>query len=418
MENKITEVCKKWIEPFLLLYAIAATFLVANFPTMKFAYALNISRDSAVLTRGLIFFFALIILFYYVFRNIGSLKSFLSWDIFFRSAAVFFFLAILVSTLRATYMGEVYANISLSPFDQDLGFFYRRILEPALAYFLQFKGQVLYSLFHFLITFSCIYLIILWLEKKLLVKFKIWQLVSMMTAGIIVQQFESPGYPEQIILLLALLSFFIPLNKYGRISLLALMFLTHESAALFIGFIFSWLYFPREERKFYLLLPLAFYFLWLANYNFNFIDLFLGHLTLANGNAMSAFLKNIKWTLLPVFFAYKFLWIFVVLGWYYYFKNKDYKPLIQTAAMVIAPLALVMVPDTSRVIAWGNIGVFLAIAYSSKYLRGRLFNLVLILNLALPSVAVGIGTRGPVSYPGLYGFGIDLFKLFVKKYLI
>ena len=247
--NRVMEVLRRWIKPACLFYAIATTFLVANFPTIKFAYALHISRDSAVLMRSFVFFIAIIILFYFTFKNIGNLKSFLSWDIFFRSALVFLFLAILVSTLHATYMGEVYAKISLSPFDQDVGFFYRRILEPALAYFLQFKGEVLYSLLHFLITYACIYLIILWLEKKLLVRFKIWQLVSIMTAVMIIHQFEAPGYPDQIILLLALLSFFIPLNKYGRVSMLALMFLTHESAALFLGFIFSWFYFPKGRAQ-------------------------------------------------------------------------------------------------------------------------------------------------------------------------
>lgn len=86
--------------------------------------------------------------------------------------------------------------------------------------------------------------------------------------------------------------------------------------------------------------------------------------------------------------------------------------------MVIAPLALVLIPDTSRVVAWGSIGVFLAIAYSYKYLSSRLFNLILFVNLILPSVAVGTATGGAVSYAGLYGFGIGLFKLFVKNYLM
>ena len=185
-----------------------------------------------------------------------------------------------------------------------------------------------------------------------------------------------------------------------------------------MGFIFCWLYFPKEYRKYYLLLPVAFYLFWLANYHFSFTDLYYGHLALGKTDAISIFLQNAKWAVLSVFFAYKFLWILVLLGWYYYFQNKDYMPLFQTATMVVAPLALVVVPDASRVVAWGSIGVFMAVAYASKYVRDRLFNLILILNLFLPSVAVGTTTSGPVSFPGLYGFGIFLFKLFVKKYLI
>ncbi len=418
LNNKIIENFKKLIKPVCLFYAVVASFLVANFPTVKFAYALNISRDNAVLMRGFIFFIAIIILFYFTFKNFYKLKEYLLWDVFFRSVAVFLFLAILVSTLRATYMGEVYANISLSPFDQDVGFFYRRILEPAVAFFLQLKGQFLYSCLHFLITFSSIYMIILWLEKKVLVNFKIWQLVSIMTAGMIIHQFEAPGYPDQIILLLALLSFFVPLNKYGRISLLALMFLSHESAALFLGFIFSWFYFPKEERWYYFLLPVSYYFLWLVNYDFNFTNLFLGHLSLTNENAITLFFKNINLAVLSVFFAYKFLWILVFIGCYFYFKEKNYKLFYQIIVMVFAPLALVIVPDTSRVVAWGNIGVFLAIACSSKHLSARAFNLILVLNLLLPSVAVGTASGGAVSYAGLYGFVIYLFKLLVKNYLM
>lgn len=418
LDNQIGKIFKKWIQPACLLYAITASFLVANFPAVKFAHALNISQDSAILMRGLIFLIAVVILFYFAFKNFKSLKNYLSRDIFLRSAIIFFILTVLVSTLRVIFMGEVYANISMSPFGQDTGFFYRRILEPALAYFLQFKGPFLYTIFHFLITYSCIYMVILWLERKLLVKFKIWQLVSIMSAGMIMFQFQSPGYAEQLILLLCLLSFFIPLNKYGRISLIALMLLTHESAALFIGLIFSWFYFPKEERKFYILLVFSYYFLWLANYNFNFINLFLGHLTLGSENSVGIFFKNIKLAALSVFFAYKFLWLLILLGLYYCLKNKNYNFFWKIAAMVFVPLILVLVPDTSRVIGWGSIGVFLAVAYSSNYLRQKVFNLILAVNLLLPSVAVGIHTAGAVSYPGLYGFAIDLFKVFVKNYLM
>ncbi|MFH1946879.1 MAG: hypothetical protein ABIJ23_01845 [Candidatus Magasanikbacteria bacterium] len=418
IDIKLHKILKKSLKSLCLLYAIVTTFAVANFPVMKFAYFFGITRDSAVIMRSFVFFIAIIILFYFAFKNIGSLKSFLSWNTFFRSIWVSIFLLILVSTLKVAYMGEVYANISLSPFDQDIGFFYRRILEPALAYFLQLKGEVLYGIFHFLITFSCIYLIIAWLEKKLFVKLRIWQLVSIMTAGIIINQFQSPGYPEPLILLMALISLFIPLNKYGRISILALMFLTHESAALFLGLVFSWFYFPKEERKYYVLLPLLFYLLWLANYGFSFTNLFLGHLTLTNGNALSLFLKNISNIGLPIFFAYKFLWFFVIFSLYDYLKQKKYKSFIRIATIIIVPLALIVIPDTSRVIAWGSIGVFLAVAHSYKYLRSRMFNLILMANLILPSVAVGIGSGGPVSYAGLYGFFIDLFKLFVKNYLM
>ncbi|PIT88161.1 MAG: hypothetical protein COU29_04080 [Candidatus Magasanikbacteria bacterium CG10_big_fil_rev_8_21_14_0_10_36_32] len=418
MTNKIVEILRKIVKPACLIYAVAASFSVANFPAVKFAHFLGISQDGATLFRGFIFFIAVIILFYFAFKNFRSLKSYLSWNIFFRSAIIFLVLSALVSTLHVIFMGEVYANISISPFGQDTGFFYRRILEPALAYFLQFKGQVLYTIFHFLITYSCIYMIVLWLERKLEVKFKIWQLVSMMTAGMIIFQFQAPGYAEQVILLLCLLSIFIPMDKYGRISLIAMMFLTHESAALFLGLIFSWFYFPKEERKLYLLLVVSNYFLWWANYDFNFVNLFLGHLTLGNDNAIGIFFKNIKLAVLSVFFAYKFLWLFVLSGIYYCLKNKNYNIFWQIAAMVFIPLVLVLVPDTSRVVGWGSIGVFLAIAYSAKYLRSWIFNLILVMNLLLPSVAVGISTAGAVSYPGLYGLAIDLFKVLVKNYLM
>ena len=165
-------------------------------------------------------------------------------------------------------------------------------------------------------------------------------------------------------------------------------------------------------------MPVSYYLLWSANYDFNFTNLFIGHLALTNDNAITIFFKNIKLAALAVFFAYKFLWAFVFLSFYYYIKNKEYKPLIQTGVMVLAPLALVIVPDTSRVVAWGSVGVFLAIVYSYKYLRGKMFDLILIANLLLPSVAVGTASGGAVSYAGLYGFAIGLFKLFVKNYLM
>ncbi|MFA6486013.1 MAG: hypothetical protein WCT40_01430 [Candidatus Magasanikbacteria bacterium] len=418
MNSGIIEILQKLTKPIFLLYAIIATFSVANFPAVKFAQFFGISQDDSIILRGFIFFIAIIILFYFSFKNINSLKSYLSRDVFFRSAIIFLALSALVSTLRVMFMGDVYAHIAISPFGQDTGFFYRRILEPALAYFLQFKGPFLYTILHFLITYSCIYMIILWLEKKLLVKLKIWQLVSIMTAGMMIMQFQSPGYPDQIILLLCLLSMFIPMDKYSRISLLSLMFLSHESAALFLGFVFIWFYFPKEERKFYVPIVAFNYFLWLANYNFSFVGLFLGHLTLGNDNALGILLKNIKLAILSVFFAYKFLWLFVLSGLYYCIKNKDNKLFWQIAVMVFAPLILVVVPDTSRVVAWGYVGVFLAITYSYKYLRSRAFNLILTVNLLLPSVAVGISTGGAVSYPGLYGLVIHLFKLFVKNYLM
>lgn len=418
MNDKISEILRKIIKPACLIYAVAASFSVANFPAVKFAHFLGISQEGAATFRGFIFFIAIAILFYFAFKNFRSLKDYFSWNILFRSAIIFLILSALVSTLHAVFMGEVYANISISPFGQDTGFFYRRILEPALAYFLQFKGQFLYTIFHFLITFSCIYMIILWLETKLAAKFKIWHLISIMTAGIVVFQFQAPGYPDQIILLLCLLSLFIPTDKYGRLSLIALMFLSHESAALFLGVIFAWFYFPKEERKFYLLLPVFHYLLWLTNYNFSFTGLFLGHLTLGSENSIGILFNNVKLAVLSVFLAYKFLWLLILSGLFYCLKNKNYSLFWQIAAMVFLPLILVLVPDTSRVIGWGSLGALLAIAYASNYLRGRVFNLILVINILLPSVACGIHTAGPVSYPGLYGLVVDLFKVIVKNYLM
>lgn len=398
----------------LISLAILVSFIISNMPVESFVSQAGLSGSVIVGIRALLFFISAAILFFFFLKDsAGFFSSFIKRDILIKSFFVFFLLMILSSSVQLASMGREYGQVSIAPFAQHEGFYYRRILMPALANFLQFQGPILYNVFHFLVTFLLIYTIIYWLKEKKQADFNLLQLLSIFCAGFVMFQFQMPGYTEQGVLLACFLSLMISSSSWSRIAALAIMFLFHEGAAIFVGIPFALMYFPKKERPLYLAVLFLFLFSWGLHFRFDLARLFLSHTQIGENNNLYYFLNNPKLVLAGVFFAYKFLWLYFAYLIFESFRTKDYRNLAVPSVLIAAPFITLPLVDVSRDISWGYMGILLAVVFSYKNLKRKYFNLILALNLLLPSVYVGANT-GFVTFPGIYRIIIHFVRSFLS----
>lgn len=387
----------------VLVLVIILAFFISNYPISLFEYIFKLNLNLAIGIRQFIFFIAVILLFLPFKSLLVEFKvMFHDNKLLARSLLLFLSLLALVSTIKIASMGAEYGVISASPFNQDFGFYYRRLLMPAIVFFLQLGGAFGYNIFHFLLLFVNILLVIyLFLIND--VRLKFWQQLSILTSGMIIFQFQIPGYTEQGVLFLALL-FLCFKDKFTsgqRMSLIALMLLFHESAGMFMGIPLIVSFFPKNEKLINLSVMLLFVTFWLSAYSFNVKNLFITHTQLGQLNNIDYFIKNPLWVAGGVFFAYKALWFLLLFFIFSFVKQKKILELGVPILFICLPLLLISIVDVSRIVAWGYLGILLIICVLKDKLQQGKYQKVLLLNLLIPSIYVGSNT-GPVSFPGAY----------------
>lgn len=360
------------------------------------------SLSKSITLRECLFFYASIVLLFPIvksFRN-NTLKENDNSHVK-KAFVIFFFLFFLIGAKKLGSMGISYGEISLDPFKQETGIYYRRLFVPALSYFLHFNG-FLYLLFSFSLTYFLILTILIWFKLNN-AHFKYWQLVSIFSSGYIFFQFKFPGYVDQLVLILAILTLLIPLSKYGRAACIAIMLSTHETAAFIIAIPLIFLVYPKSERRIFLSVFFLYTFFYLANFGFDIKALISAQINVTTDKTSFDYFTESPFLLLSgVFFAYKFLWIFVFLAICYLPKAESNKTFITSLTIVFFPfLQLPLGVDTSRLIAFGSLGIFALIVHCHRYMTKRVFNGVLFLNLLFPSLYVGLNT-GPIWPGGLY----------------
>src|SRR5262245_32452715 len=166
-------------------------------------------------------------------------------------------------------MGADYGVISSDPFAVKSGFFYRRLLQPGVAYVLGFGGPQLYYVFTLVVT----YLLVLtttiamqcWLSSSISVtgsenpsislkqsgKDDAWiflVVLSVATASFIAFHFQFPGYPEQIGYICLLIMAVVPMRTQTRWSAVALSLASHEIMIFVLAPVIVFCFRPFRER--------------------------------------------------------------------------------------------------------------------------------------------------------------------------
>lgn len=318
------------------------------------------------------------------------------------SAAAGLILAGLVFQPGNVSMGTGYAARSLAPFRQEADWFHKRLLMPALAHALFFRGAWAYYAFGLLVTAAGLGALHAWLRARAPIPF--WQFVSLCTGSFMIYPFQFPGYPDVLVILFLLLVMSPGFGPPAKLSLLTLALVAHE-ASLFAGLVLAWRFLDRAHFRAYLLALGIYGFAWLAGFGMR-----PGHLVRSHD---VEWMSGIEWVilrprefLLGLLAAFKALWAIPAIA---LLRPGGLRRGRDTAFLVLSLLAGVSAAllgvDTSRLAGFA----FPAVLVSLQALHAdpetrcppRLLAAIFGINLAIPSVYVGLNT-GPILRPGFY----------------
>ena len=248
--------------------AIALLFCVANTPPARLTAVLPGWAGEAVWAqfKAIIFLICLIALLAPLVRDLMSYFRDHKREI--RNSAlvsivIFGLLCLLVFPFEI-HRGHVifdrglergYAPMSAHPFSENSEYFYRRILMPALAYYLQLGGANFYPILELGCAFIMVFSVVHFLRSrtgyavmpagKMSAGFVV--MLSLSTCGFVMIGIQSVGYPEQLAFIFILLAAGIPMRTESRLACVALALLVHDGAIFPLLPIVLFCFPPRER---------------------------------------------------------------------------------------------------------------------------------------------------------------------------
>jgi hypothetical protein len=329
---------------------------------------------------------------------------------------LFFVLALLMVPRFLQGFGDEYATMSLSPFTEGYGIFYRRFLMPSLAHVVGVYGYGWYFFFSLFLTFCLIVAVRLWLEHNR-IEHSILFSLSLMTSSFVMFNFQLPGYPEQIAFILLLVCSIVPMNAHARVGAFALALSAHEVAAL-VFIPAAWFFFPRQER-YRLLIVVALYFgaafVGHALTDFQFIGKIISENTWTKPRQY--FLDNSLTALTGAFFGYKLFWLVVVAALVVALRKNMVQVAIALLVIVTAPLVLIAIAsDASRIAGFGFFALLIALVVltAQSPMNKRYLMTLVIANLILPSGYVDLHSGAGIQIlPGAYNLVTTLVRTII-----
>lgn len=321
-------------------------------------------------------------------------------------------------------LGIQYGYISMAPFRGNNPIYYKRLLKPALAHYLQMDGYVLYYLFSLICTYLVIFLTVTFLESKLLVenssgesplkwlsvKNKWFLYLSLMTSSFILVDFQWPGYSDNLSFILVLLMAIIPMTPQARLASVALCVVNHEGIALALVPVILFC-FPKGERITAITVVALFYAMVVAGYGFSATKGLQGQGTMGDkGTVWETALHGPGLFLTGLFFSYKLLWIPFAYAVWMLWNQKEKTIVLAIIMITLFPVLLTFFAwDTTRVSGFGFLGMLTALGLLIQQ-HGRsayhyTFVTLIYANLLIPSYNVLISYQNSFSsypYPGLY----------------
>jgi hypothetical protein len=362
------------------------------------------SRFFLVPIKSFLFFIAsAVLLFPLVRAAFFNMKEQLDRRQILQTAASLLLCLLLLATIVPTAMGRAYARVSIDPFNQVTDQLYRRLLLPALANLYHLDGFFYLFLF-WAIVFVTALLVRTYFRSKG-VDLSILQEVSLFTVGIFATAFMVPGYPEILVLLLAL----IALSEFERdgaftakqLAAFALALMAHETCAVIVFapiilFVFgyrAWI----SSAAIGLLYGVAL----LANFSFHIGDMIQVQTSVSDLPASAYFLRAPGYVVLATVMSFKLLWLLLPIGMWLRWKTDRRFALFVLSALVLSVASTYIAIDYSRLIALATIPVLLCFVEVSRRLGARRMNILALANLILPTFYVG-GIGGLATCKGLY----------------
>jgi hypothetical protein len=372
--------------------------------------------QTVIRLKGIVFLISLLILSYPVMRSLRG--AHILWERnkllarLLRSAAVFGVLSVLIIPLPLGILHRHYSEMSISPFDAPRGWFYRRLLMPAVAHYLGFEGPVFYYVFSVIITFVLIFLVSCSIEHQN-VRIRFCHLLSISTSAFIIFNFMTVGWADSMMDIVILLLLFVADSNEARLSLLALGLATHE-ATVFIFVPMILFLFPRKRWIEYFAVIALYFSLHLLSFQFDAFTLIKSQVAPDNRTGLDWLILYPWRGFAGWLLCYKLLWLVIGFGIYKMLKDKDTRCALAvvTFSVIVPAVINVMTVDVYRHVAEGFCGLLIAYVYLARsgYLEKLPFKCIMALNILMPSIYVGTNS-GFRFKQGLYFWLCNLLGL-------
>jgi hypothetical protein len=390
------------IVPFLLAHLSVANSILGNTSTATLTF-----QSLVLKTKGIVFLASLIVLFIPVIRSLHRHQYLWETQTLMKrlllSALIFVFLSLLIDPLRLSALHHHYSQMSISPFDVTRGWYYRRLLMPAIAYFLGFQGGIFYYIYSTALTYALIFFLLAYVESES-IKLNFLHLFSIATTGFVIFNFMVVGWAEPMMFILFLLLLLVADDDMSRLSLVALALAAHEgSVFVLLPMILFW--FPKKGKVKYLAAIALYFFFYFVSFRLNALMAVKSQFTLDNKMGLDWAMLYPWRTILGWFLSYKLLWIIIALAIYRMVRAKDFGIAMAVICFsIVAPgLINLLAVDVYRHVAEGFCGLLISYTYLMRLGYGDKWcgNLLMAINILIPSVYVGANS-GFRFKPGLY----------------
>jgi len=358
-------------------------------------------------TKGIVFLASLIVLFIPVIRSLTRVGHLWETRKLVRrlvlSAFIFLFLCILIDPLRLSALHHHYSQMSISPFDVTRGWYYRRLLMPAIAYFLGFQGGIFYYIYSTALTYTLIFFLLAYFESES-IQLNYLHLLSIATAGFVIFNFMVVGWAEPMMFILFLLLLFVADDDASRLSLVGLSLAAHEgSVFVLVPMILFW--FPKKGKVKYFVAIALYFLLYAVSFRLDALMAVKSQFALDDKIGLDWAMLYPWRAIFGWFMPYKLLWILIAFAIYKMIRAREFRIALAVICFSIVAPALInlLAVDVYRHVAEGFCGLLISYTYLMKLGYGRkLFsNLIMALNIIIPSVYVGTNS-GFRFKPGLY----------------
>jgi hypothetical protein len=437
----------KW--RFLLWIAAALLFFVANSPPARLTAALPRLADEALWAqlKAIIFLICLIPMLAPLFGDLVNYTRDHKQEI--RNSAllsIFIFIALCLLIFPfEIHRGHLnfergvapdYAKMSAHPFSENSEYFYRRLLMPAIAYYLQLGGTNFYPLFALGCTFLMVFSVVHFLRSRTgyavmpatKISAGLIMTLSVSTCGFVMIGIQWPGYPDQLVFILILLAAGIPMRAESRLACVALALLAHDGAVFPLLPIVLFC-FPRREKLAAVAMIGLFCAVFAISYGFNLSNALTQHDALGTRSCLRDWLDYPSIIFLGIVSAFKFYWVLFFAVLFGLMRQRRYGLAGAITAMMFSFVPMLFLAgDVTRMVNFSFLALLICIVilhqerHSLIVVRQRLLPFVAIASLLTPSYNIALwflhhGKANPAGRkiilrePGIYKLIADRLPL-------
>lgn len=402
---------------FGVYLSIILLFCVANSPPARLVTLVQFGSEATWATaKSIVFLIALMVVLQPMARDLGSYVGTNRRELFhsfLAAAAIFGALCLLIFPVSVDRHGhfeierglaEWYSRMSSHPFSESSEYFYRRLLMPAFAYYLQLRGNPLYEIFALACAFLMVVTVVHFLRVRMAGELmpaghlhRGWLTgLAVATCGFVMVGVQWPGYPEQLGFLFLLLPAFIPMCGESRLACVALALLAHDGMVFPLIPIILFC-FPREEKRRALSLVALYLLIFAVSYGFRFSSALALHDTFGPESYFHDLFDYPLVVFFGIFSAFKFYWAIFFIALFTLLRQRRYRLAWALAALMFSFVPMLFLAwDVTRLANFSFLAILISVvivcreARRATWLRTCVLPLVAAASLTMPSYNVAL----------------------------